>query len=346
MPVARVERIYMIIVMHAPTGQQIKQVLEVLRCLGIEGHIIECFDRTIITAEGEALQQNRLHFSGLPGVESVLFITTPFKLVSRQFRAKTSVVSVRNAAFGNTSIPIIAGPCAIESYEQLYETAAAIKKAGACILRAGTYKPRTSPYSFQGLEREGLAILQAVSRELDIPVVSEVTDPRLVDVFCQSVDILQIGARNMQNFALLKEVAQSNKPVLLKRGPASTVEEWLLAAEYVLAGGNSQIILCERGIRTFEPYTRNTLDLNAMALAKELSHLPVIVDPSHGTGQWSLVGPMSKAAIAAGADGLVIEVHPCPAKALSDGPQSLTPQRFAALMDELRLLANVLNRQI
>lgn len=336
----------MIIVLKAPTSQQINKVLDELTFLGVEGQRVEWFDKTVITAEGEALQQQDSHFRGLPGVENVLFITSPFKLVSRQFSSQTSIVSVGNAAFGGTAIPVIAGPCAIESYEQLSVTASAIKAAGACILRAGTYKPRTSPYSFQGLEREGLAILQAVSKEIDIPVVSEVTDPRLVEVFCQSVDILQIGARNMQNFALLKEVAQSKKPVLLKRGPASTIEEWLLAAEYVLAGGNPQIILCERGIRTFEPYTRNTLDLNAVALAKELSHLPVIVDPSHGTGRWSLVGPMAKAAVAAGADGLVIEVHPCPSEALSDGPQSLTPERFTVLMSELRMLANVVNRQI
>lgn len=336
----------MIIVLNAPTSQQTNNVLDELKFLGVEGHMVEWFGKTVITAEGEALQQQDSHFRGLAGVENVLFITSPFKLVSRQFSSEPSIISVGGAAFGGTAIPVIAGPCAIESYEQLAVTAAAIKDAGACILRAGTYKPRTSPYSFQGLEREGLAILQAVSKEIDIPVVSEVTDPRLVEVFCQSVDILQIGARNMQNFALLKEVAQSKKTILLKRGPASTIEEWLLAAEYILAGGNPQIILCERGIRTFEPYTRNTLDLNAVALAKELSHLPVIVDPSHGTGRWSLVGPMSKAAVAAGADGLVIEVHPCPSEALSDGPQSLTPGRFTVLMSELKMLANAVNRQI
>lgn len=336
----------MIIVLNAPTGQQINTVLDELKLLGVEGQRVAWFDKTVITAEGNALQQQASYFRGLPGVENVLFITSPFKLVSRQFSSHNSIVSVGDAAFGSTAIPIIAGPCAIESYEQLSVTAAAIKKAGACILRAGTYKPRTSPYSFQGLEREGLAILQAVSKECGIPVVSEVTDPRLVEVFCQSVDILQIGARNMQNFALLKEVAQSKKTILLKRGPASTIEEWLLAAEYILAGGNPHIILCERGIRTFEPYTRNTLDLNAVALAKELSHLPVIVDPSHGTGRWSLVGPMAKAAVAAGADGLVIEVHPCPSEAMSDGPQSLIPERFTVLMSELKMLANAVNRQI
>jgi len=336
----------MIIVMDAPAVQEVKQVLDELQYLGVEGHITECFNRTIITADGDVLQKNDKHFEGLPGVEKVYFITTPFKLVSRQFHSDTSIVSIRGVDFGSRAIPVIAGPCAIESYEQLYDTAVAVKKAGACILRAGTYKPRTSPYSFQGLEREGLAILQAVSRQVDMPVVSEVTDPRLVENFCEAVDILQIGARNMQNFALLKEVAHSKKPVLLKRGPASTIEEWLLAAEYIIAGGNSQIILCERGIRTFEPYTRNTLDLNAVALAKVLSHLPVIVDPSHGTGQWRLVGPMAKASLAAGADGLIIEVHPSPAEALSDGPQSLTPENFDILINELRSLANVLHRQI
>ncbi|CQR74333.1 Phospho-2-dehydro-3-deoxyheptonate aldolase [Sporomusa ovata DSM 2662] len=271
---------------------------------------------------------------------------TPYKLASRELQQKNTVVKVGSASFGGNSIPVIAGPCAIESYEQLYQAGVSAKAAGAAMLRGGAYKPRTSPYSFQGLEKKGLEIIKKVGRELALPVISEVTDPRNVELMAEYVDMLQIGTRNMQNFVLLKEAALSKKPVLLKRGLAATIEEWLMAAEYILSSGNNQIVLCERGIRTYEPYTRNTLDLTAVPIIKHLSHLPVIVDPSHGTGSWRWVSPMAKAAIAAGADGLLIEMHQNPEEALSDGPQSLTPENFARLMVELSSLTTVLGRSL
>ncbi|WP_094602813.1 Phospho-2-dehydro-3-deoxyheptonate aldolase [Sporomusa silvacetica DSM 10669] len=271
---------------------------------------------------------------------------TPYKLASREFQQKNTVVTVGSAGFGGKSIPVIAGPCAIESYEQLYQAGVSAKAAGAAMLRGGAYKPRTSPYSFQGLEKKGLEIIKTVGRELALPVISEVTDPRNVELMAEHVDMLQIGTRNMQNFVLLKEVALSKKPVLLKRGLAATIEEWLMAAEYILSSGNNQIVLCERGIRTYESYTRNTLDLTVVPIIKHLSHLPIIVDPSHGTGSWRWVSPMSKAAIAAGADGLLIEMHQNPEEALSDGPQSLTPENFAQLMVDLSSLTTVLGRSL
>ena len=268
------------------------------------------------------------------------------KFVSREFQKETTVVTVGNASFGGEAISIIAGPCAVESYEQFRETAATVKSAGAVMLRGGAYKPRTSPYSFQGLGKEGLIILRQVSMEVGLPVVSEITDPRNVETVAEHVAMLQVGARNMQNYALLQEVAKVKLPILLKRGISATIEEWLMAAEYIAAGGNTEVVLCERGIRTFEPAMRNTLDLSAVALVKRLSHLPVIADPSHGTGDWRLVNPMAKAALAAGADGLIIEVHPCPAMAVSDGHQSLTFDNFAKLMPELSVLAHATGRSL
>lgn len=336
----------MIIMMNCPTNEQLERVLEKIRSRELEAHCINSYGKTIITAIGQSAAHNVELYQRLPGVEKVISILTPYKLVSREFRNENTIVSVGNVSFGNVEIPIAAGPCAVEGYEQFLEAAKYVKKSGTKILRGGAYKPRTSPYSFQGLEREGLKIIKAVSREMDMPVVSEVTDPRNVGIFVDYVDILQIGTRNMQNFPLLKEVSLTRKPVLLKRGLSSTMEEWLMAAEYIMSGGNENIILCERGIRTFEPYTRNTLDLNAVPLIKHLCHLPVIVDPSHGTGNWRLVNPMSKASLAAGADGLIIEVHPNPEEAVSDGQQSLTPANFSQLMDELTSVANALGRQI
>lgn len=334
----------MIIMMNCPTSEQIQRVMEKIRHHELEAHCVNSFGKTIITAIGDSAAYKAELYERMPGVEKVISVLTPYKLASREFRKENTIVQVGKVNFGSTSIPIAAGPCAVEGYEQFLEAARQVKKAGAHILRGGAYKPRTSPYSFQGLELEGLKIIKAVSSELDIPVVSEVTDPRNVDLFTQHVDILQIGTRNMQNFPLLKEVALTQKPILLKRGLSATIEEWLMAAEYIMAGGNENIILCERGIRTFEPYTRNTLDLNAIPLIKHLSHLPIIVDPSHGTGNWRLVNPMSKAAVAAGADGLIIEVHPCPEEAVSDGQQSLTPANFLQLMDELQLVKKSIKR--
>ncbi|AIF51566.1 3-deoxy-7-phosphoheptulonate synthase [Pelosinus sp. UFO1] len=334
----------MIIVMTDSTDKQIEHVMGKFRQHEIEVHCLNSYGKTIITAIGDSSTCNPASFERMPGVEKVISIVTPFKLVSREFRRENTIVTVGNAVFGDKNVSVIAGPCAVEGYEQLLEAALAVKKAGACMLRGGAYKPRTSPYSFQGLEKEGLAILKAVSLKAGLPVVSEVTDPRTVEMMSEYVDMLQIGTRNMQNFVLLKEVAKSGKPILLKRGLSATMEEWLMAAEYIMAGGNENIVLCERGIRTFETYTRNTLDLNAIPLIKHLSHLPVIVDPSHGTGNWRLVNPMSKASLGAGADGLIIEVHPCPEEAVSDGQQSLTPHNFEQMMRELQCLAMAIDR--
>lgn len=336
----------MIIVMSDPTIEQIDRVMEKIHQHELEAHCLKSYGKTIITAIGDSAAYKAEFYERMPGVEKVVSILTPFKLVSREFKQENTVVTVGNAIFGAKSVSIIAGPCAVESYEQLLETALAVKQAGACMLRGGAYKPRTSPYSFQGLEQEGLEILKAVSKEVALPVISEVTDPRTVELMSQYVDMLQIGTRNMQNFVLLKEAARSGKPILLKRGVSATMEEWLMAAEYIMAGGNGNIVLCERGIRTFETYTRNTLDLNAVPMIKHLSHLPIIVDPSHGTGNWHLVNPMSKASLGAGADGLIIEVHPSPEEAVSDGKQSLTPSNFEQLMEELKSVAAAMGRAI
>jgi len=336
----------MIIMMAAPTEEELNRVLTKIRQQGLLPHCIINGDKTVITASGDVASINCEQFERLAGVIKVVPVLTPYKLVSRSFHAENTLVRVGSAVFGGQVTPIIAGPCAIESYDQLEATAIAVKAAGAAVLRGGAYKPRTSPYSFQGLEKEGLRLLAEVSAKVGLPTVSEVTDPREVESVAAHVDMLQIGARNMQNFVLLKEIAQSQKPVLLKRGMAATVEEWLMAAEYIASGGNQSVVLCERGIRTFETATRNTLDINAVPLIKILSHLPVIVDPSHGTGDWRLVSPIAKAALAAGADGLIIEVHPCPEEAVSDGPQSLTLENFRQLMPELAVLAQAVGRRI
>ncbi|MDT8901185.1 3-deoxy-7-phosphoheptulonate synthase [Anaeroselena agilis] len=336
----------MIIVMNAPTPEQTNRVLDKIRHCGLEPHCLVGRDKTIITTVGDTEPERGEQFERLAGVERVVSVNTPYKLASRQFHAHNSVVAVNDVRFGAEAVPVIAGPCAVESYEQFRETALAAKDAGAAMLRGGAFKPRTSPYSFQGLENEGLKIMQAVGREVGLPVVTEVTDPRAVGLVSEFADMLQIGARNMQNFALLKEVALAGRPVLLKRGVAATIEEWLMAAEYLLSGGSSEVVLCERGIRTYENYTRNTLDLSAVPLVKHLSHLPVVVDPSHGTGNWRLVGPMARAAVAAGADGLIIEIHPWPEEAMSDGPQSLTLANFRQLTRELAKVAAAVGRTI
>lgn len=268
----------------------------------------------------------------------------PYKLVSREFKGKSSVVTVKNAVIGNGSLTVIAGPCAVESREQLLAAAHRVRQAGAAILRGGAYKPRTSPYSFQGLEAEGLKLLAEASAQTGLATVTEVVDEASLELALEYVDMVQVGARNMQNFHLLRRVGRSGKPVILKRGFSATIEEWLMAAEYIVSEGNEKVVLCERGIRTFEKATRNTLDLSAVPVVKRLSHLPVIVDPSHATGDRSLVAPMARAAVAAGADGLLIEVHPEPCKALCDGPQSLPPDEFDALMEELKTVAAAVKR--
>jgi 3-deoxy-7-phosphoheptulonate synthase len=298
-------------------------------------------ERTIVAAVGSGRRHEIEALQVAPGVDNVVAIAQPFKLVSRQVRPQRSVIRVGGVPIGGDTVVVIAGPCSVESREQLISTAQAVKKAGASLLRGGAYKPRTSPYDFQGLGEEALKILREASEETGLPVVTEVMSTEDVELICDYADMLQVGARNMQNFALLRRLATVRKPILLKRGPSATVKEWLLAAEYLLAGGNPDVVLCERGIKTFETETRNTMDLAAIALARDLSHLPVIADPSHGTGKQSLIAAVSRAAVAVGADGLIIEVHPCPERALSDGPQSLD---FAAFEKVMRGLSEPLRR--
>jgi 3-deoxy-7-phosphoheptulonate synthase len=321
------------------TAEEIEHVIERVREAGYQAHVTNGVLRTIIAAVGSNGRRHELEaLEAAPGVDNVVAIAQPYKLVSRQVKPEGSVVEVGGVRIGNGEpVAVIAGPCSVESREQLLTTARAVKKAGATMLRGGAYKPRTSPYDFQGLGAEALELLSEARRETGLPVVTEVMSTEDVDVICEHADMLQVGARNMQNFALLRRLATTSKPVLLKRGPSATVKEWLLAAEYLLTGGNPNVVLCERGIKTFETDTRNTLDLAAVALAKQLSHLPVIADPSHGTGRRSLIAPLSRGAIAVGADGLIIEVHPNPERALSDGPQSLNCDEFAAMMRELPL---------
>ena len=270
-----------------------------------------------------------------PGVERIMRVSEPFKKANKKFHPVDSVIEIGDVKIGGGNFAVIAGPCSVETKEQMEETAAAVKAAGAKLMRGGAYKPRTSPYAFQGLEKKGLELLQAARAHTGLPIVSEIVSPKHIEMFEMCVDVIQIGARNMQNFDLLKEVGKTNKPILLKRGLSSTIEEWLMSAEYIMSRGNNNVILCERGIRTFEKYTRNTLDLSAVVAVKQLSHLPVVVDPSHATGRSDMVEPMALAAVAAGADGLLIEVHNNPAKALCDGPQSLTPEVFSGLMTKV-----------
>jgi 3-deoxy-7-phosphoheptulonate synthase len=320
---------------EAATEQEINHVIDRIREAGYQPHVTKGTSRTIVAAVGSGRRHELEALRAAAGVEDVVAIAQPFKLVSRQVKPHRTVVEVGGVAIGGETVTVIAGPCSVESREQLIATAEAVKSAGATLLRGGAYKPRTSPYDFQGLGIEALKILREARDRTGLPVVTEVMATEDVDMICEYADMLQVGARNMQNFALLRRLATVEKPVLLKRGPSATVKEWLLAAEYLLAGGNPQVVLCERGIKTFETETRNTMDLAAVALARELSHLPVIADPSHGTGKQSLIGAMSRAAIAAGADGLMVEVHPCPERALSDGPQSLDFAGFEKVMQGL-----------
>ncbi len=318
------------------TEQEIEHIIERIREAGYQPHITRGTERTIVAAVGSGRRHEIEALQVAPGVDTVVAIAQPFKLVSRQVKPERTIVKVNGVAFGGPAVVVIAGPCSVESREQLMETARAVKRAGAAMLRGGAYKPRTSPYDFQGLGLEALKILREAREETGLPVVTEVMSTEDVDIICEYADMLQIGARNMQNFALLRRLATVNKPIMLKRGPSATVKEWLLAAEYLLSGGNQQVVLCERGIKTFETEMRNTIDLAAVALARDLSHLPVIADPSHGTGKQSLIAAVSRAAVAVGADGLVIEVHPCPERALSDGPQSLDFAGFEKVMRGLQ----------
>jgi 3-deoxy-7-phosphoheptulonate synthase len=338
----------MIIVLRPDaTDEQVRHIMDKVQKLGLKPHLSKGTERTIIGVIGPEDLLRVTPLEVFPGVEKVLPVLAPYKLVSREFRREDSVIDLgKGVSIGGRKIVVMAGPCAVESLEVVSEVAKQIKKSGSEVLRGGAFKPRTSPYSFQGLGEEGLKILNQVGSELGLVTVSEVMDPRDVELVSRYVDVLQIGARNMQNFNLLKEVGQAKKPVLLKRGLSSTIKELLMSAEYIVSGGNFKVILCERGIRTFEEATRNTLDLSAVPVIKELSHLPIIVDPSHAAGKWGLVSPLSKAAIACGADGLIIEVHSHPEDALSDGAQSLLPSTFSQLMNELAAVAKAVGRDL
>lgn len=335
----------MVVVMDLSAGpEQVAAVQQRLEQCGFEIHIIRGVKRLVIGAVGDRRAVNSMGLEAMPGVEKIVPIMKPYKLVSRELKEESSLVKVKNTVIGGSSLAVIAGPCAVENREQLLTTARRVRRAGADILRGGTFKPRTSPYSFQGLEVKGLELLAEASAETGLATVTEVVDEASLELALKYVDMVQVGARNMQNFRLLRMVGRSGKPVLLKRGLSATIEEWLMAAEYILSEGNENVVLCERGIRTFESATRNTLDLSAVPLVKRLSHLPVIADPSHATGDQRLVAPMARAAVAAGADGLLIEVHPEPCKALCDGPQSLTPEDFDSLMVEIRQVAAAVGR--
>ena len=338
----------MIIAMKSDaTEQEIADVCESIRGYGYTPHLIRGEERVVIGAVGRG--DNKDHLQSLrswPGVADVVPILQPYKIVSRELKQQKSVIRVGDLEIGGSEFIVMAGPCSVETREQLMETAEAVKQAGAQVLRGGAYKPRTSPYDFQGLEVEGLKLLADARSRTGLKIVTEVVSAEDTEVVAEYADILQVGARNMQNFALLKRLGGAGRPVLLKRGMSSTIKELLLSAEYIASHGNNQVILCERGIRTFETYTRNTLDLAAVPVLNELSHLPVVVDPSHGTGRRSLIRPASKAAVAIGADGLIIEVHPRPHEAWSDGAQSLTPPEFAQIMAELRNYVKLESRHL
>src|SRR5438067_5173934 len=329
------------------TKQDIDEVLERMADEGLKPHISEGAERTVIGAIGHIYPELVDVFSAYNGVDDVIRVSKPFKQASREFRPMDTVVDVDGVRIGaGQELAIMAGPCAVESEDQLLRTAEYVAERGARFLRGGAYKPRTSPYGFRGLGEEGLKLHAKARQRTGLKIVTEVMTPTDVPIVAEYADILQVGARNMQNFNLLDEVGLIDKPVMLKRGMSATIEEWLLAAEYILNGGNRNVILCERGIRTFEKYTRNTMDLSAVPMVKRLSHLPVIADPSHGTGKWYLIEPLAKASVACGADGLIIEVHPSPDHALSDGPQSLTFDNFQKLMDQVRKVAGAVGREV
>jgi 3-deoxy-7-phosphoheptulonate synthase len=337
----------MIIIMEAQVKMRdISAVIARVEDAGYKIHLSDGEERTIIGVIGDGRPIERDQIERMSGVERIVPILEPFKLASRNFKPEGTKFPIGDHLVGDNEIIIMAGPCAVESREQILETAQACKEAGAHILRGGAYKPRSSPYSFQGLGEEGLEYL-AEARELTgMPIVTEVMEPGAVPLVCKYADILQIGARNMQNYALLHAVGESQQPVLLKRGMSSLMQEWLMCAEYILSHGNTRVMMCERGIRTFEKYTRNTFDINAIAVIKHMSHLPIIADPSHATGKWEYVAAAARASVAAGADGLIIEVHPRPEEAMSDGAQSLKPKRFAQLVTEMKAIAEAVGREI
>ena len=336
----------MVIMKKGYTQDEFDGILRRLGEVGLGGHPIVGVERTVIAVVGHIYPELADELETMPGVEDTVPISVPYKLASRETKPENTVIRIGSVEVGGTSVVVMAGPCAVESDQQVLETARAVKAAGAQILRGGAFKPRTSPYSFRGLEEEGLKYLAAAREETGMPVVTEVMSVRDVELVARYADVLQIGTRNAQNFILLEEVGRAGKPVMPKRGLASTIEDWLLAGEYILNTGNPNVMLCERGIRTFETATRNTVDINAIPLIKQTSHLPVVADPSHGTGKWSLVTPVGLAAIAAGADALIVEVHPNPDRALSDGAQSLNFDRFRMLMEQSALVAKAIGRSV
>ena len=334
----------MLIVMQPRTSEDnIQKVIAFIKEKGFDAHVSNGEDHTVIGAVGKKIMDKR-DIELLAGVKEVIRISSPYKLVSRVFKPEDTIIDVKGVKIGGGNIGMIAGPCTVETYDQMDATAEKLSKAGVKVLRGGAFKPRTSPYAFQGLGEEGLKIMKEVADKYGMLVTSEVMEVNQIPMFLEYVDILQVGARNMQNFNLLKSLGEIRKPVLLKRGLSATIEEWLMSAEYIMAGGNREVILCERGIRTFEHITRNTLDISAIPVVQKISHLPVVVDPSHATGLRDKVAPMSMASIAAGADGLIIEVHNSPETAICDGAQSLYPEQFADLFEELKALANLLKR--
>ncbi len=336
----------LVVMRQSATPEEIRGVVAAIEARGFKAHPIPGAQRTAIGITGNRGAVDAPVFESLPGVLEVIPVTHAYKLVSREVKAENSVVLIGGVAVGGPGLVIAAGPCAVESHDQMLTVARRVKQAGAHILRGGAFKPRTSPYSFQGLGEEGLQILAAAREETGLPVVTEALDSEGVDLIERYADCIQIGARNMQNFSLLKRAGRAKKPVLLKRGLAATLEEFLMSAEYILSEGNYEVVLCERGVRTFSDFSRNTLDLAVVPAVKSVSHLPILVDPSHGTGRRDKVSPLSRAAVAVGADGLIVEVHHDPNRALSDGPQSITPEMFDGLVRELRQIAPVIGRQL
>ncbi len=336
----------MIIVLKQHSGQkEIDRVENLIKTKGLDAHIVKGAGQTIIGCIGDTSRIDAKLFEVNPYVDKVIHVQEPYKLANRAFHPEDTVVDVSGVKVGSGNMAYIAGPCSVETYEQVLSIAKDIKAAGANMLRGGAFKPRTSPYSFQGLGSEGLDILCAVKEEVGLPIVTELMSPEYLDVFNEKVDLIQIGARNMQNFDLLKQLGQVDRPILLKRGLNATYEEWIMSAEYIMASGNENVILCERGIRTFETYTRNTLDLQSVPVLRKLTHLPVIIDPSHAGGKWWLVDSMAKASVAAGADGLMIEVHNNPEAALCDGAQSLKPEKYSELLKDVKQIADIIHRQ-
>ena len=347
MAVKQVGGLYMIVILkQKATQEQIERLTKQIEAKGLKVNPVIGTEKSILGLVGDTTQIDPSNIEASEIVESVMHVQEPFKKANRMFHPENTIVDVNGVKIGGNKIAVIAGPCSVETEEQIIGIAQEVKELGANFLRGGAFKPRTSPYAFQGLKYEGLELLKKARENTGLPIVTELMSPYDIETFVENVDVIQVGARNMQNFDLLKELGKTNKPILLKRGLSATIEEWLMSAEYIMAGGNENVILCERGIRTFENYTRNTLDLSAVPAVKKLSHLPVVIDPSHSAGKYWMVEPLSKAAVAVGADGLIIEVHNDPQNALCDGPQSIKPKKFAKLMEELKVIAAAVGREI